>query len=187
MYVLQSGLVKLSRKVDQRRDLILRVVQPGELFGDRVFAGDPHRDATAQALTDCVLFEMSHEEFVAQCTAKPELWNWVASQLESRIEQVERRVQWVSFYRVEQRILHLLADLAGALPEQPGRAAEIPLAQSEIASLVGATRETTSSTLNQLERRGLLILGRRYVEVPSVDALRGALNGAADVTLPPQV
>jgi CRP/FNR family transcriptional regulator len=176
MFVLQAGLVKLSRRVDSNRDLIVRVVRPGELFGDRVFAGESARECTAESLADCVVYEMAHEEFVTQCKEHPELWNWVAAQLERRIEEVERRLHLVSFCRVEQRILVLLADLASAFPDHETHGPQIPLAQAEIASLIGATRETTSSTLNQLERRGLLILGRRHVEVPSVQALRNAAS-----------
>jgi CRP/FNR family transcriptional regulator len=50
----------------------------------------------------------------------------------------------------------------------------IPLSQSELASLIGATRETTSTTLNSLARRGLVRLGRRLLVVSSVDHLRNA-------------
>jgi DNA-binding IclR family transcriptional regulator len=52
----------------------------------------------------------------------------------------------------------------------------LPLSQSELASLIGATRETTSTTLNALARRGLIKLGRRLLVVPSADNLRVAVN-----------
>ncbi len=50
----------------------------------------------------------------------------------------------------------------------------MPLSQSELASLIGATRETTSTTLNALARRGLIRLGRRLLIVNSADAVRSA-------------
>jgi hypothetical protein len=43
-----------------------------------------------------------------------------------------------------------------------------------LASLIGATRETTSTTLNSLARRGLVRLGRRMLVVASVDHVRNA-------------
>ena len=56
------------------------------------------------------------------------------------------------------------------------------MTQLELADLIGATRETTSTTLNQLERRGLLKLSRRLLTVPSAEELRSA--AAARVTVP---
>ena len=50
----------------------------------------------------------------------------------------------------------------------------VPITQSELADLIGATRETTSTTLNQLEKRGLLKLSRRLLTIPSPGLLRTA-------------
>ena len=52
----------------------------------------------------------------------------------------------------------------------------IPLSQGELASLIGATRETTSTTLNALARRGVIRLGRRQLIVPSIDGVLEAAN-----------
>ena len=48
----------------------------------------------------------------------------------------------------------------------------IHISQNELASLVGATRETTSTTLNALARQGLIALGHRLVMIPSLELLR---------------
>jgi CRP/FNR family transcriptional regulator len=57
-----------------------------------------------------------------------------------------------------------------------GDGCTIQLSQSEIANLIGATRETTSTTLNAMARRGIISLGRRIVNIPSLEALAAALN-----------
>jgi CRP/FNR family transcriptional regulator len=51
---------------------------------------------------------------------------------------------------------------------------QLPITQLELADLIGATRETTSTTLNQLERRGLVKLSRRLLTIPSPPTLRNA-------------
>jgi Crp-like helix-turn-helix domain len=52
----------------------------------------------------------------------------------------------------------------------------IPLSQGELASLIGATREATSTTLNALARRSLIRLGRRQIILASLDGVRGTLH-----------
>ena len=55
----------------------------------------------------------------------------------------------------------------------------MPLAQNEVAELAGATRETTSTLLNRMRRRGMVELGRRRIQVAAPDVLR-ALSGLSE-------
>lgn len=107
----------------------------------------------------------------------------MAGQVEQRLADIERRIESILYARVEVRILSLLVELAETTIRAEGLPAEsvsIPLSQSEIAQLIGATRETASTTLNRLERRGLLRLGRRQIEVASLEALRSAATPNGD-------
>ena len=177
VYLLDVGLVKLSRGVDAQRKTIVRLVRPGELIGDRVLNGVANHRYTAEALSDSVCWEVVRERFHEACNSSPAALTWVTEQVEKRLAEVERRVELISFTRVEIRLLSLLSDLAEASinPLSPQtESIQIPLSQSEIAQLIGATRETASTTLNQFERRGLLRLGRRQIEVVSIQALRDA-------------
>jgi CRP-like cAMP-binding protein len=177
LYFLESGLIKLTSKLDQgSREVLVRFVRPGEIFGERALRPDETRECCAAAARTSLVSEFPRREFLDLCHRHPDLWFWFAEMFTDRLHQTEKRVKLVSFYRVEQRILHSLADLADQFSNGddglPG--VSIPLSQSELADLVGATRETTSTTLNSLERRGLVQLGRRHLTVPSAEALRGA-------------
>jgi CRP-like cAMP-binding protein len=67
-----------------------------------------------------------------------------------------------------------LARVFGA--KSNGSECSIPLSQGELASIIGATRETTSTTLNTLARQGVIRLGRRQLIVPSIDGVLAAAN-----------
>jgi CRP-like cAMP-binding protein len=174
LFLLDKGLVRLTSFLEDDREVLLRLVREGELFGDRVLLNDLAREATADALCDSMVWQIPRADFLTKCRRQPKLWNWLAMQLERRVDEAERRFQLVTFYRVEQRLLLVLAELADAFPDENDDGHYIMLSQSELAQLVGATRETTSTALNQLERRGLVILGRRYVRVLNPEHLRRA-------------
>jgi CRP/FNR family transcriptional regulator len=71
--------------------------------------------------------------------------------------------------------MHYLAELSALVkPLEDGEGYQVPITQLELADLIGATRETTSTTLNQLERRGLVKLSRRLLTIPSPGTLRNA-------------
>lgn len=182
IFLLESGLVKLTRNVSPQRTTIVRLVRPGELIGDRALGGLSNQRYTAEVVSDGAVWEVSRARFLDGCNSSQAALTWVTEQVERRLAEVERRVELITYVRVEYRLLALLADLAEATAPDGGHpdvVVQIPLSQAEIAQMVGATRETASTTLNQLERKGLVRLGRRQIEVVSLPALREAFLGGA--------
>jgi len=181
VYILDAGLVKLSRDVDSHRKTIVRLVRPGEMIGAGTLSAATHERYTAESLADGGVWEAPREQFHALCARSVDAMTWVAQQVEQCLVEVERRIQFITFDRVETRLLKLLCELGetSTMAEHQLSAGTviIPLSQSEVAQMIGATRETASTTLNQLERRGLLRLSRRQIEVASVEALRAAATG----------
>jgi CRP/FNR family transcriptional regulator len=99
--------------------------------------------------------------------------NYLLIQDQERIS----RIEMLTLYDVEHRILHVLAELAQLVkPNADGLSYPIPITQLELASLVGATRETTSSMLSILQTRNLVTLGRRMVTSVEPKMLIDAAN-----------
>ncbi|MBV9770706.1 MAG: Crp/Fnr family transcriptional regulator [Bryobacterales bacterium] len=102
--------------------------------------------------------------------------------LTTRKRQLEKKIELLCLRDVEYRILYYVADLARMFGVRAnGAEYSIPLSQGELASLVGATRETTSTTLNHLARKGVIRLGRRQLIVPSIDGVLEAANQRSQV------
>ena len=111
---------------------------------------------------------------------RPDLWRDISGALTVRKRQLEKKIELLCLRDVEYRILYYMAELARAFGAKAnGSEYSIPLSQGELASLIGATRETTSTTLNTLARRGLIRLGRRQLIVPSVDGVLAAADQRA--------
>jgi CRP/FNR family transcriptional regulator len=184
VYYLESGLIKLTHRLENQREFLVRLISAGELFGERTLLGGGFHDSSAETLRESVIHEFPREEFLDICRQRPEVWRWLTDLVARRLEEAEKRLKFISFYRVEQRILLVLSDLAAVFDQNGGENnVLVPLSQSELASLVGATRETTSTTLNGLERRGLLRLGRRNLTILSCAALRAAVGGTYEAAI----
>lgn len=164
-------MVKVMRRFGEA--YLYSIVCAGSTIGERAAFVQGPRGFTAETLSECTLLEIRSSDFVKAASEWPDLWMWVARHLVQRAADLERRIHSMVNLRVEQRILYMLADLSECAGAH-FNAIRLPLTQFDVAMLVGATRETTSTTLNQLERKGLLRLGRAVVEVPSADELRKA-------------
>ena len=115
--------------------------------------------------------------FLAVCDRRLELWREISTILLERKRDLEKKIELLCLRDVEYRILYYMAQLAKLHSARSTNGeCSIPLSQGELASLIGATRETTSTTLNALARRGIIRLGRRQLIVPSVEGILAAAD-----------
>jgi CRP-like cAMP-binding protein len=180
LYFLDSGFVKIVRRGEDAKEVIVSIIGPGELFAEHSIQRIP-RPFTAEVIQDGVIYEIPRDIFLAFCQRHPEVWKLLWELAVSRQLELEQKVSLLCLQDVEYRILYYLAQLAHPFGAPVNESAEysIPLSQSELAALIGATRETTSTTLNTLSRQGLLRLGRRLVIVNSHESIRAAVKARA--------
>ncbi|HTC35715.1 MAG TPA: Crp/Fnr family transcriptional regulator [Bryobacteraceae bacterium] len=177
LFFLESGLVKILKRGSDNKEIILQIVAPGELFGEQALGLEPARSMAAEVLQEGVIYVIPRDLFVRLCDDHPALWREVSALLTVRKRHLEKKIELLCLRDVEYRILYYMADLAKTFGARAnGAEYSIPLSQGELASLIGATRETTSTTLNALARRGIIRLGRRQLIVPSIDGVLEAAN-----------
>jgi CRP/FNR family transcriptional regulator len=173
---LESGFVKVVRRGEDAKEVILSIIGPGEIFAEHALLHRVPRPFTAEILQEGVIYEIPREVFITFCRQRPEVWQMLWEIAVKRQLEAEQKMALFCLEDVEFRILYYLGKLA---PQFAGPATDqeeysLPLSQGELASLVGATRETTSTTLNTLSRKGVVRLSRRLVTVRSLEALRSA-------------
>ncbi|MEX2262834.1 MAG: Crp/Fnr family transcriptional regulator [Bryobacteraceae bacterium] len=177
IYFIESGRVKILRRSPEGRDALFAIAEAGEIFGEQSLLREDLRNTIAEILEDAVIHVIPRTGFLEYCRENPEVWEQLLLIFDWRREQVERQIELLLFYEVEERILRWLVDLADSDRVSTGESRTVRLSQKELASVVGSTRETTSSALNQLSRQGLIQLERRRVVIPSVESVRAAING----------
>ena len=129
----------------------------------------------AEVLTAATIYRVPREVVSRVLNGNHQLTVELISYLLQRRLALAQKVELLCLHDVEYRILHYLAELSQLVkPAEDGQGYQLPITQLELADLIGATRETTSTTLNQLERRGLLKLSRRMLTIPSPSTLMSA-------------
>ena len=159
-YVIASGKVKIALTSPDGKELILRRLGPGGFHGELALLDDEPRSADAVATDAGVLLVLQRDAFRQFLSEHPD----IATKLLGTVSQYLRRnaelIQDATFLDVPARLARILLELA----TEPG-AAELPppgaiipdrMKQGELASLVGATRESINKWLGSFEKQGLI-------------------------------
>ena len=181
LYFIEEGLVKLTRTNQGGSRVILFMCGPGQLVGEEVLS-EESKDyyAEAEILSLSTVYRIPREAVQRLAASNPELSSALLTYLLDRKMALAKKVELLCLHDVEYRILYYLAELSTlVVPLQASEGYQLPITQLELADLIGATRETTSTTLNQLERRGLVKLSRRMLTVSSPLILRSEANAKA--------
>ncbi|MDE3042767.1 MAG: Crp/Fnr family transcriptional regulator [Nitrospirota bacterium] len=162
VFFLRQGLVKLTSLTEDGRELILRLHQAGEVFGELCHCTGERREQ-AVAMEDSEVVELSFDEFVAHLQgSRPAILLFlsnVAQQLSAAYEQI----QTVSFSSTMERLVRTLGRLADEFGVPEGEWIRLThyFRQDDLAQMIGARREVVSTLLNQLRVAGLITYARK--------------------------
>jgi CRP-like cAMP-binding protein len=174
LYFIERGLIKLDRPADGDRCVTLDLCAAGDLLGEESLTPQQAYQTQAEALTPLAVFRIPSNQALEAAAANPLLAMFLLEATLRRKQAIERRLELVAAHDVERRILLCLADLSARGEREDNGASSLPLTQRDMANLIGATRETTSLMLNQMERSGLIALSRGKISIQSADILRDA-------------
>jgi CRP/FNR family transcriptional regulator, cyclic AMP receptor protein len=166
-----KGTVRISASNPAGHDVVLTILNAGELFGEIALIDGQDRTADATAIVDSDLLVLDHRDFIPFLERRADLCLLLLKLLCQRLRQTDRQVEEAMYGRLEDRIAKALVRLAGRA-ETRGRVVTLRLSQQELAGMVGATRESVNKQLQVWQGAGLLRLGKRLIEIPDIDAVR---------------
>ncbi len=174
LYVILDGKVKLGHSSPDGRESLMAVLGPGEMFGELSLFDPGKRAATATALTDASVLELSNEQLMPWLAGRPEVAAALLQALARRIRRTNEAMADLVFSDVPGRVAKALMDLGekfgSVTPE--GLLVTHDMTQEEIAQLVGASRETVNKALADFTQRGWVRLESRQVVILDVERLR---------------
>jgi CRP/FNR family cyclic AMP-dependent transcriptional regulator len=174
LHVLVEGRVKISRESGEGEEAIVVILSPGDTFGQIVLLDAAPRSATATAIEPTETLTMARSTFV-ELVDGSEAFRW---HLLGGVAQVVRRL-------TDQLAEAHFLDLAGRLALQLTRLAEetaegrtrdielgATLTQSDLAAMVGGTRQRVNRIIADFTDDGLLRHEAGRIVVCELDRLR---------------
>jgi len=91
MYIIQDGSVKITKVVDNK-EIILAVLNKGDIFGEMALLEDKPRAATAEVYEDCILLAVNRGNFSNLIKEQPDMVVRMATLMSERIWLLYRQL-----------------------------------------------------------------------------------------------
>jgi CRP/FNR family transcriptional regulator, nitrogen oxide reductase regulator len=167
VYVLTRGKVKLVGTNSTGRNAILDIVTPTEPFGHVAALCTAARLVSSEALEDSRALVWDTPTMLRTMMAHPAVSLSTIRLMAKHAREEWVRAQDLTTERVEQRIAHLLPQLAQSIGRklQDREGVELPISEQELAELVSTTPFTVNRILAGWKRRNLVDVGRERIRV----------------------
>lgn len=171
LYILASGRVKVFKINDLGREAILAVLGSGDFFGEMSLFDDQPRSASVQSLEACSLILLPKQAFLDLLRQNLDSAMVVIKALISRLRAADDKIEELALVDVYGRVARLLVQRCRMVGDE--FVISPPPQKTDIARSVGASRETVSRIMSDLERRGAIRSDKKQLVILGDDVFFG--------------
>lgn len=178
IFFIQEGRIKISTTNDEGKEITKAILGRGEVFGERALLGESQRSDFATALENTTTCVVTLDELHGLMRERSELNLFFMKMFGSRQLEMERRLESLVFRDSRSRIVEFLVNLVKTKGQRIGYEWVVRqfITHQEIANLTATSRQTVTTTLNDLRYQKLLTFNRSRLLVRDLEKLEAALK-----------
>jgi CRP-like cAMP-binding protein len=186
LYIIKRGRVKVVIPSRRGEEVILAILSTGEILGElSLFDGKP-RSATVQAIEDTEIVCLQRDDFLFFLRSRFEAVLQVLCVLSLRLRETDESLADAHFLNLRPRLAKKILDLARVFGiwEDDRVRIGVKVTQRDLASMVGATRESVNKQFMKLRQSELVQLKNSYITILDPVQLAGRAWANAPGILP---
>jgi len=174
LYIIHEGVVKIVLRSKMGDEKILNIFSKGDIFGEMSLLDGRPRSADAIAVKPSKLFLLNRNDFMNLLKQHDSVKEMFIKALAVRVRKTETLLEDTSFLNIPARFAKKLIELGETFGRRNGGAVEIGLrlTQTDLASMVGATRESINRELRILREKGLVTTTDRVIRLHNINRLQ---------------
>jgi CRP-like cAMP-binding protein len=159
MYLLARGRVSLHKLSPEGREVVIKVIKPGEVFAEVILFEKKFYPVAAVALTDILVFKILRRDLL-NILRQEDFRNDFIAMLLRKQRYLADKIQQLTSQDVEQRLRAFLIEQYGAHNQ-----IHAEINKKQLAAAIGATPETLSRLLQDLKRRKSMVWKQGIITV----------------------
>lgn len=162
LHIIASGSVKIVLPSAEGDEAIIATLRPPDFFGELALLDGEPRSATATAVEPTATLALSRAVFLELLNAHAQLRDALLASLVTELRRLTGHVEELHFLDLAGRLARRLVQLADeAAPAAHGEVAlDWPYTQSDLAAMIGGTRQSVNKLLGGLIADGLVRIER---------------------------
>jgi CRP/FNR family cyclic AMP-dependent transcriptional regulator len=171
MMAVLTGTIRISIPSPDGKEIVLAILQAGEVFGEIALLDGKERTADAKAITESSLAVLERNDVLAFLERNPSSWIKLVEVLCERLRRTDRQISELALLQLPVRLAKALLRLVDDGTSAESRVGEIQLSQRELGNFVGASRESVNKCLSDWQRAGVIRVEENVIALIDREAL----------------
>jgi CRP/FNR family transcriptional regulator, polysaccharide utilization system transcription regulator len=176
LYLLAKGKVKIYKSHELGKDLILKLLQPGDFFGYiGLLENQPH-GVSAEAMEDSEVIIFPREDFY-RLIDHPQVASQFVKLLTGNILTEQEKLINLAYSSVRKRTAEALLELRERFHDHNSdKPFGMAIAREDLANMVGTATESLIRTLSDFKEEGILEISGSYISIVNHSKLERMKN-----------
>ena len=149
-FLLSKGIVQISKNNPDGKEIVIKIINPGEIFAEVILFEQETYPVTAIALDHCEIFSFNKIDFL-NLLDTPDFRNDFIKTLLRKQRYLAEQIKFLTIYDVEDRLYKFLREQYGN-----SNTINVTISKKDIAAAVATTPETLSRLILKLSQDGKL-------------------------------
>lgn len=173
LFVMVEGLAKVYVTSEDGDEMVLVTLRPPDVVGEISLLDGGPRSASAEALEDSVVLEIGREPFLLALHESAAMTESVLTSMTKILRRLTEQAADLIFLDLHGRVAKFLVGIFDSEAEEDAPIElDLQVTQSDLARMVGGSRQSVNQILRTFERRGFIEVRGRKMVVKEPAALR---------------
>lgn len=177
LFILKSGLVKISINDKKGNEYILKIMYPFDFFGEMALLDGQSRSATVTSLEISTALIIKREHFISLIEKHPQIALSIMAVLSRRLRKTDEKIGNLRFADAYGKVAEIILDIAdeSGIRNKSGIVLNLKLSRQGLADFAGVSRETVTRILNEFKKSGCIKMEKGKITILNEAMLRREL------------
>ena len=177
MFFIHSGLVKVHKRWDDEKEMILRFANEGAIVGHRGLGGDTIYPVSGTALANTEVCFVDMDFFTATLKVNPDYMYQLLMFFAGELKESEKRMRNLAHMSTKGRIAYAIVTLEKKFGVDAAGFLNIVLSRQDLASYTGTTYETLFKMMNEFSAENILAFAEKKIKIVNAKKLALVFEG----------
>jgi len=172
IFCIKDGVCKLTKLSANGKDQIIKLVEKGQILGQRSLISDERTNLRATALNDMELCFIPKTEIIKDLKKNNDftmdMLKVMADDLKEADDVIVNMAQKSVRHRLAEALLHINENFG----TNPDGTLSVLLSREDFASIVGTATESAIRVLSQFKKEGLISTIGKHIKIEDLDGLK---------------
>ncbi|MDE3840412.1 cAMP-binding protein [Bacillus methanolicus] len=167
LFFVKEGALRLYIVNSEGKQFTVGILGKGSTFGEIDSVSLGTHGVYIETIEDTLLCSIGSEQFEKFISTRPYIMKRIMRILSDQLKEKNDMLEKMALGTVKEKLLFLLLNLSeefGVLEDGYHRI-DLPLTHQEIGNMIGATRESVTSTINELVKEDIVRTGRKIISI----------------------